>query len=109
MIRKSFCVAASNSCSRRVRPMWRARTLAAALVMCVGAANLLHATDSPAANVSKDFPSLNEPSLHNGHRVTEKVLSGAQPEGEESFKALQRLGVKTIVGVDGGTPDVALA
>ena len=44
--------------------------------------------------------------LENGHIVTSKVISGAQPEGEESFKALQALGVKTIISVDGAKPDV---
>jgi protein tyrosine phosphatase (PTP) superfamily phosphohydrolase (DUF442 family) len=59
--------------------------------------------------VTETFPSLNEPALDNGHRVTARVLSGAQPEGEESFKALRALGVKTIISVDGAKPDVELA
>lgn len=47
--------------------------------------------------------------LHNGYIVTEKVISGAQPEGEESFRALRELGVKTIISVDGAKPDIETA
>ncbi|MGH7213540.1 MAG: cytochrome c [Tepidisphaeraceae bacterium] len=41
--------------------------------------------------------------------MTERVISGAQPEGEESFKTLEALGVKTIITVDGARPNVELA
>ena len=47
--------------------------------------------------------------LANAVRVTDKVLSGAQPEGEAAFAELEALGVKTIVSVDGTRPDVELA
>jgi protein tyrosine phosphatase (PTP) superfamily phosphohydrolase (DUF442 family) len=70
--------------------------------------------DAPSAEapriVSEPFAAVGDAKhLHNAHRVTPKVLSGAQPEGEESFKVLRDLGVKTIVTVDGATPDVATA
>lgn len=55
------------------------------------------------------FPPLDEPSLQNAHRVTDKVLSGAAPVGDPSFKALRRLGVKTIISVDGAQPDADTA
>ncbi|HYE18068.1 MAG TPA: hypothetical protein VEA69_06475 [Tepidisphaeraceae bacterium] len=44
--------------------------------------------------------------IENGHVVTAKIISGAQPEGEASFKALKEFGVRTIVSVDGAAPDV---
>jgi protein tyrosine phosphatase (PTP) superfamily phosphohydrolase (DUF442 family) len=47
--------------------------------------------------------------LPNTYRLTDKVLSGGQPQGEPAFKQLQELGVKTIVSVDGATPNVQLA
>src|SRR5687767_2406839 len=47
--------------------------------------------------------------LHNGYVVTDKIISGAQPEGDPSFEALRELGVKTIVSVDGAKPDVERA
>jgi len=47
--------------------------------------------------------------IHNFFRATDKVLSGSQPEGDQGFAALAKLGVKTIVSVDGSKPDVELA
>jgi protein tyrosine phosphatase (PTP) superfamily phosphohydrolase (DUF442 family) len=47
--------------------------------------------------------------LPNAHRVTDKLISGAQPEGEQGFKELRDLGVKTILSVDGAAPDVETA
>ncbi|HSH95752.1 MAG TPA: hypothetical protein VK968_16530 [Roseimicrobium sp.] len=41
--------------------------------------------------------------------MTSRLFSGGQPEGEESFRALEKLGVKTILSVDGATPDVSTA
>ncbi len=47
--------------------------------------------------------------LHNAYRVTDRIFSGSQPEGDSAFAELARLGVKTIVSVDGARPDVAAA
>lgn len=47
--------------------------------------------------------------LHNVFQVHEKVLSGGQPHGEDGFKALKELGVKTVISVDGAMPEVELA
>src|SRR5262245_60445548 len=44
--------------------------------------------------------------LHNVYRVTDKLYSGSSPEGDEGFRSLQRLGVKTVLSVDGARPDV---
>lgn len=61
-------------------------------------------------STSPAFPTVvDQAHLHNAHVVTDKVISGAQPEGEASFKALQELGVKTILSVDGAAPDVETA
>ena len=83
---------------------FRLLTLAVLPLVCAGA-DL--ASTTPRASAS--FAPLNEPSLHNAYHVTEKVLSGAAPEGDASFAALRRLGVKTIISVDGAKPDVATA
>jgi hypothetical protein len=37
------------------------------------------------------------------------VYSGSVPEGDEAFASLARLGVKTVISVDGMTPDTAAA
>jgi hypothetical protein len=47
--------------------------------------------------------------LHNVYRITDKLLSGSGPEGEEGFRSLQRLGVRTVISVDGSRPDVEIA
>lgn len=49
------------------------------------------------------------PGVHNAYRVTPRLLSGSQPEGDAAFAALAKLGVKTIVSVDGAKPDIATA
>ena len=52
---------------------------------------------------------LDAPGLPNAYRLHERVISGGEPEGEAAFATLQKLGVKTIVSVDGAQPQVELA
>lgn len=49
------------------------------------------------------------PGIHNAFRVTPQVFSGSQPDGDAAFAALANLGVKTVISVDGGKPDIAAA
>jgi protein tyrosine phosphatase (PTP) superfamily phosphohydrolase (DUF442 family) len=58
---------------------------------------------------SRPFQPIVDPYLPNAHQVTEKVIAGAQPEGEEGFERLRQLGVKTIISVDGAAPDLEAA
>jgi protein tyrosine phosphatase (PTP) superfamily phosphohydrolase (DUF442 family) len=58
---------------------------------------------------AKAFPSIETRDLHNAHRVTGDLISGAAPETEQAFKDLEALGVKTIVSVDGAKPDAEAA
>src|SRR5688500_10315763 len=52
------------------------------LTVCFGAASERRQNDqAPLAPIA-------DARLHNAYRVTEKVISGAQPEGEASFEAL---------------------
>src|SRR5205807_10192310 len=39
----------------------------------------------------------------------DKLLSGSGPEGAAGFRSLRELGVKTVISVDGMTPEVELA
>lgn len=66
---------------------------------------------SPPATRPSDprFPAINSPALPNAHRVTAKVISGGLPDGERGFEVLQKLGVKTVISVDGVMPQVELA
>lgn len=52
---------------------------------------------------------IDEPALPNAYRLHARVISGGQPAGEAGFAALQELGVKTVISVDGARPDVATA
>lgn len=47
--------------------------------------------------------------LHNAFRLSDRLLSGSQPDGDAGFASLARLGVRTVLSVDGATPDVARA
>lgn len=49
------------------------------------------------------------PGIHNAFRVTDRIFSGSQPEGDAAFAALARLGIKTLVSVDGSRPDLQAA
>ena len=49
------------------------------------------------------------PEVENGFRLTERLLSGGQPEGDEDFAALAKAGVKLVLSVDGTPPDLELA
>ena len=73
----------------------------------------LPAADGPSiaalAPSGKPFPPVATGAFHNAHRVTDKVIAGDQPEGDRSFQALRDLGIKTIISVDGATPDVERA
>lgn len=58
---------------------------------------------------SSDPVQLSAPGLHNLFRVSERIYSGSSPEGEAGFASLARLGVKTVVSVDGARPDLEAA
>jgi protein tyrosine phosphatase (PTP) superfamily phosphohydrolase (DUF442 family) len=47
--------------------------------------------------------------LHNVVAYGDTLYSGAVPEGAEGFETLRDMGVKTIISVDGATPEVELA
>ncbi|MCC6794234.1 MAG: cytochrome c [Candidatus Hydrogenedentes bacterium] len=70
--------------------------VAIALLSCVDVM-----ADAPA------FPKMLEvTNCENVYAVNDNLISGGLPEGEQAFKALAELGVKTIISVDGATPDV---
>jgi protein tyrosine phosphatase (PTP) superfamily phosphohydrolase (DUF442 family) len=60
-------------------------------------------------------PSTNTPEkldvkfLPNAYRIHAKVISGGQPDGDQAFRELAEMGVKTVISVDGAQPDVAAA
>src|SRR5262245_28340423 len=52
----------------------------------------------------KDFPG-----VHNAIRVSERFIGGGVPEGDAGFDSLMRLGIRTVISVDGARPDVERA
>jgi len=44
--------------------------------------------------------------LHNVYRITDKLISGSSPEGDEGFRSLNELGIKTIISIDVSRPDL---
>lgn len=79
-------------------------TLLAALLP-TDAENLEARAQSAPAGVT----ALEAPGIHNLYALGTNVLSGSTPEGTEGFEALAKLGVKTIISVDGAAPDVESA
>jgi protein tyrosine phosphatase (PTP) superfamily phosphohydrolase (DUF442 family) len=47
--------------------------------------------------------------VHNLHALGSDLWSGAVPEGDEAFRSLRDLGIRTIISVDGTRPDVERA
>ncbi len=49
------------------------------------------------------------PGLHHVYRLSDDIVSGAEPHNEEAFQVLHDMGIRTILSVDGKTPDAELA
>jgi protein tyrosine phosphatase (PTP) superfamily phosphohydrolase (DUF442 family) len=49
------------------------------------------------------------PGLHNVYRLSDNIVSGSEPHGEEAIRKIAEMGVKTILSVDGKVPDQATA
>ncbi len=62
--------------------------------------------DAPAPSATK---AEQLPGLHNVVTYADQIVCGGVPEGEEGLHTLAAMGIKTIVSVDGATPDVATA
>jgi protein tyrosine phosphatase (PTP) superfamily phosphohydrolase (DUF442 family) len=65
---------------------------------------------APTATPARPVPTPVEvEGLHNVFRLSDRLYSGSGPEGDAGFAALQALGVKTVISVDGAAPDPATA
>ena len=86
------------------------------LVMAVNAApdRGVQAVDAASAAAAPGASSAAAPNsepagVHSLMMVTNRLYSGSEPHGEEGIASLRKLGVKTIVSVDGAKPKVELA
>ncbi len=52
---------------------------------------------------------LSAPGLQNLFLLNGRIYSGAAPDGDDGFESLRKLGIKTIISVDGSKPDVTAA
>jgi protein tyrosine phosphatase (PTP) superfamily phosphohydrolase (DUF442 family) len=91
--------------SRRLLPA----VLPPGLVAVSLAVHGLSAPDLPEGPLPIGAKPVDFAALHNVVRLSEKLYSGGVPEGEPGFQSLQRLGIKTVITVDGAKPDVATA
>ncbi|HAW28882.1 MAG TPA: hypothetical protein DCY03_12310 [Planctomycetaceae bacterium] len=66
-------------------------------------------TNSKTVTHAAQFHSLSIPGLDNVFQIDRQFYSGSGPHGEQSFQELKKLGIKTIVSVDGTTPDLVHA
>lgn len=66
-------------------------------------------TPTPVPPPPADPQPLEAEGLHNLFRVSDRVYSGSSPDGDAGFESLKHLGVKTVLSVDGATPEVAAA
>lgn len=76
------------------------------IVLGAGACETARRGPSPAAaplTADHAFP------LHNVLRAGDDLISGSMPEGDAGFDALEAMGVRTVISVDGATPDVTRA
>jgi protein tyrosine phosphatase (PTP) superfamily phosphohydrolase (DUF442 family) len=58
---------------------------------------------------AKPDPKTDQSGVHNLMKVSDKLYSGSEPHGEEGFESLAKLGVKSVISVDGAKPQVELA
>ena len=63
----------------------------------------------PTLPIASESTALEAGGLHNLFRVSDRVYSGSSPDGDTGFASLDRLGVKTVISVDGAKPDVTTA
>jgi protein tyrosine phosphatase (PTP) superfamily phosphohydrolase (DUF442 family) len=71
--------------------------------VAIGALPLVGETNAPGVKA------LRSNHLENVFSIEEKIFSGSSPHDEQGFQELKALGVKTIISVDGGKPDVEAA
>jgi protein tyrosine phosphatase (PTP) superfamily phosphohydrolase (DUF442 family) len=79
------------------------------LIVVLLVAVIVQAADTPQQAMPLRDKPRDLPGLKNVLHLTDRIYSGSQPEGEEGFAALAKLGVRTIVSVDGARPDVERA
>ncbi len=77
---------------------------------CLSGLSLELRADITTSNViPSSIHALKAPGIDNFYQLSDRFYSGSVPEGDTAFAALQKLGIKTIITVDGTKPDVEAA
>lgn len=77
--------------------------------LCLGFLLTFSAAEQAKKASPRAKPLPDPPGIHNLYALGTNVYSGSSPEGEAGFAALAKLGVKTIITVDGARPEVETA
>lgn len=56
-----------------------------------------------------EFHKIQGKGVENLYELDAKLYSGASPEGDQGFETLKKLGIKTLISVDGSAPEVERA
>lgn len=89
--------------------MHRAKLRLCAGLMLLSACFAGQAEDASAPKPESPFVKFPDGALENVVKVDDTLYSGGVPDGEKAFAELQKLGIKTVITVDGAKPDVELA
>lgn len=84
-------------------PVALAATLALIAVTIAACSSSGSRTDGAPVAHHDDHP------IHNIQKINDRLISGSGPETPEAFDQLGAMGIKTIISVDGSSPNVALA
>lgn len=83
------------------------RLLLVAFALACAACLAVRAAGPPASDARPEAVKLDTQHLPNAIQIAPKVISGGLPDGDAGFAELEKLGVKTVISVDGMKPDVA--
>jgi hypothetical protein len=82
------------------------RSLTISLLLAIILCSVSEASDSTEPHHARE---LQAPGLALLFHLSDKVYAGSAPEGDAGFESLRKLGIKTIITVDGTKPDIERA
>ncbi|MEZ6014933.1 MAG: sulfur transferase domain-containing protein [Planctomycetota bacterium] len=97
------CSSARDAGGAEVHAAFSAPPIAPPLVLASSAYEAAAAVELPVVAAAE------YPGLHNVFQLSERIISGSEPHGEEGLAEVAKLGVKTILSVDGKAPDAETA
>ena len=78
------------------------------LCICLGLVLAIRLS-AAATNAIPQPQLLHAKGIENFYQLSSRIFSGSAPDGEQGFAELRKLGIKTIITVDGSKPDVETA